>query len=92
MPNANGYLKGPNVLMYALIALIGGGGGVVSNQTSNAAAEKASKVERRVDSLETDTAVIKEKLENIEDNQARIEGDNKDRHEDLIEAIQGIKE
>jgi hypothetical protein len=91
MANTDGFLTKPNVLMYALIALVGGGSSIASNQTSDAAKEKAEAVERRVDQLEVDTAVIREKVGNIEEGQKRIEEDNKDRHGDLLEAIRELE-
>ena len=68
----NGYLSRPNILMYALIALVGGGGAVGVNQASS---EKVDKVERRVDQLETDTAVIKEKVGNIDKRLENVDED-----------------
>ena len=64
MANGNGYLNKPNVLIYALIALVGGGGAIGVNQKSS---NKVDKVERRVDNLETNQAVILEKVTNIEE-------------------------
>lgn len=79
-PNGNGYLSRPNILMYGLIALVGGGGAVGVNQASS---EKVDGVERRVDSLETTQAVILEKVENIEE---KID-DAKDNQEEILEIL-----
>ena len=76
----NGYLTRPNLLMYALIALVGGGGAVGVNQAST---DKVDKVERRVDNLETDTAVIKEKVSNIEEDLEKVD----DKVDDILEIL-----
>jgi hypothetical protein len=82
----NGFNR-QNAIIGAAIILAGGGGGIGG---AMAGAEKAEKVERRVDQLETTQAVIKEKVTNIEENQTRIEGDNKDRHKEVLDAIKSL--
>ena len=81
---ANGpLLTKQTAAIYGAILLIGGGGGVVG-------VKSADGVERRVDDLETTQAVILEKVKNIEENQDRIEDDSKERHEDVMEAIEAL--
>ena len=75
MANGNGYLNKPNMLIYALIALVGGGGAIGVNQASST---KVDSVERRVDSLETTQAVILEKVTNIEDDLDEARDDQKE--------------
>ena len=75
MANGNGYLNKPNVLIYALIAIVGGGGAIGVNQSSSA---KVDGVERRVDSLETQQAVILEKVTNIEEDIDEARDDQKE--------------